>query len=245
MTNDLAKEKICVALDVDNLSDAKKIVKSLKDYVGIFKIGFQLFSKEGPRSVQSIKLMGAKVFLDLKFHDIPNTVANAAKIATRLGVDMFNMHASGGSEMMRAAVDAANEEAQKNGVPRPIILAVTVLTSINEDILAKELRVNFDVKKQVVHFAKLAQLSNVSGVVASPKEIRAIRKKCGDSFTILTPGIRPSWSAGKDDQKRITTPSDAVQLGANYIVIGRPILKAADPVDAAQKIIEEIVNNCA
>ncbi|MFZ3138993.1 MAG: orotidine-5'-phosphate decarboxylase [Thermodesulfovibrionales bacterium] len=238
-----AKEKLCLALDVDSLSEAKKIVKSLKDYVGIFKIGFQLFTKEGPKAVEAIKNIGGKVFLDLKFHDIPNTVAGAAKMATRLGVYMFNVHAAGGSEMMRAAVEAVKEESQKSSVSEPIVLAVTVLTSINDEILSKELRVNYDVRDQVVHLAKLTQSSKVHGVVASPKEITHIRKRCGDDFIILTPGIRPSWSAGKDDQKRITTPGDAIRLGANYIVVGRPILKAERPVEAAKNIVQEIAQS--
>jgi orotidine-5'-phosphate decarboxylase len=238
-----AKDRLCVALDVDSLTEAKKIVKRLKDYVGVFKIGFQLFTKEGPKAVEAIKKLGGNVFLDLKFHDIPNTVAGAARMATRLGVTMFNIHAAGGSAMMCAAVDAAGDEAVKLGVERPIILAVTVLTSINDEIIKDELCVKNNVKKQVVHLAKLAQAAKLSGVVASPKEIVAIRDECGDNFLILTPGIRPAWSAGKDDQKRITTPADAVSMGANYIVVGRPILKADKPEEAAMKILQEIVNS--
>lgn len=237
------KDSLCLALDVDRLSEAKKIVKNLKDFVGLFKIGSQLFTREGPKTVEAINNLGGKVFLDLKFHDIPNTVAHSARMATQLGVYMFNIHSAGGSDMMRAAVDAVEEESEKRNLPRPIILAVTVLTSINDDILSKELRIDYSVKSQVIYFAKLAQRAKVSGVVASPKEISAIRKACGNDFIILTPGIRPLWSASKDDQKRITTPRDAISLGADFIVVGRPILKAENPARAAEKILAEISLN--
>lgn len=237
-----AINSLCLALDVDSLSEAKKIVKRLKDYVGLFKIGSQLFTKEGPKTVEAIRDLGGKVFLDLKFHDIPNTVAHSARMATQIGAYMFNVHASGGAEMIRAAVNAVEEESEKSNVPRPIILAVTVLTSINDEILSKELRINYNVKSQVIHLAKLTQRAGASGVVASPKEISAIRRACGNDFVILTPGIRPSWSASKDDQKRITTPGEAMRRGANYIVVGRPILKASDPIDAAERILSEMAS---
>jgi orotidine-5'-phosphate decarboxylase len=234
------KNKICLALDVDSYNNAKNFVKQLKEFIGMFKIGSQLFTKEGPKIVEGVRNLGGDVFLDLKFHDIPNTVANASRMATRLGVKMFNIHASGGSEMMRAAVEAAAEESQKCNLPIPVILAVTVLTSVDDTILSKEMRVPYKVKDQVVHLAKLAQSSRVQGVVASPNEVSAIRESCGTEFVILTPGIRPTWSAGKDDQKRITTPRDAINLGADYIVIGRPILKADDPIEAAIKVLDEL-----
>lgn len=234
------KESLCLALDVDSLREATKIVKRLKDYIGLFKIGSQLFTKEGPKTVEAINNLGGNVFLDLKFHDIPNTVAHAARMVTQIGAYMFNIHAAGGSEMMRAAVEAVEEESAKRNITRPILLAVTVLTSINDEILSNELRIKHSVKSQVIHFAKLAQEAAVSGVVASPNEITVIRKACGNDFVILTPGIRPSWSIGRDDQKRITAPRDAIRLGADFIVIGRPILTAKNQVIAAEKILAEI-----
>ncbi|KJR42043.1 orotidine 5'-phosphate decarboxylase [Candidatus Magnetoovum chiemensis] len=235
-----AIKRLCVALDVDTLDDAERFADMLKECVGVFKIGKQLFTKEGPKVVNIIKDKGADVFLDLKYHDIPNTTANASREAVKLGVSMFNVHASGGSEMMRAAVEAAKEEAYKRNMPTPIILAVTVLTSINNEILSKELLINHDVNELVAHYAKLAKQSNLSGVVASPKEITSIRQACGEDFIILTPGIRPAWNLTADDQKRITTPKDAIALGADYIVIGRPILNAPSPKEACEKILEEI-----
>ncbi|MBF0343818.1 MAG: orotidine-5'-phosphate decarboxylase [Nitrospirae bacterium] len=240
MLDEKIKQRLCLALDVNTLSEAVRFVETLKDYVGLFKIGFQLFTNEGPKAVEAIKRLGGRVFLDLKFHDIPNTVAAAARMVTALGVDMFNIHASGGSEMMRAAVVAAQEETIRLGIVNPKVLAVTVLTSINDEILSKELIVSNPVRDQVVHLAMLSKEAGVSGVVASPKEIRLIRESCGAGFVILTPGIRPLWSANLDDQKRITTPQDAIALGADYIVIGRPILRSDNPVETSKQILSEI-----
>lgn len=240
MKREQSKKKLCLALDVDQLSKATDMARRLKDYVGIFKIGLQLFTKEGPKTVETIRDLGGNVFLDLKFHDIPNTVGHAVRMATKTGAYMINIHAAGGSEMMRAAVEAAEEESEKSNIPKPVILAVTVLTSTNNIILSKELRVNYEIESQVIHFAKLAQSVNVSGVVASPKEISAIRNTCGNDFIILTPGIRPAWSTAMDDQKRVTTPGEAIRLGADYIVVGRPILNADDPIKAAEKILNEM-----
>ncbi|MBF0319423.1 MAG: orotidine-5'-phosphate decarboxylase [Nitrospirae bacterium] len=235
-----AKKRLCLALDVDSLSDATRLVETLKDKVTIFKIGFQLFTKEGPEAVRAVRSIGGRVFLDLKYHDIPNTVAAAAREAVNMGVFMFNVHASGGAEMMRAAVEAATQQSQKNGTPMPIILAVTVLTSLNNEILANELNVNTNLKDHVTHLAVLAKASGLNGVVASPKEITTIREHCGHGFTILTPGIRPPWTNDADDQKRTLTPAQAIRLGADYIVVGRPILKADDPAAAADKILNDM-----
>lgn len=237
---DNVRDRVCLALDVDNLREAKRVVSLVKQYVGIFKIGSHLFTKEGPKSIEAIHRLGGKVFLDLKYHDIPNTVAQSARMATQLGVFMFNIHASGGSEMMIAASDAAEDEASKSGLSKPLILAVTVLTSISQSILSAELNVMKSVEDQVIHFAKLAKKARLSGVVASPKEITAIRKACGKKFIILTPGIRPAWSITNDDQKRVTTPREAISAGADYIVVGRPILKASNPTLAAENLLLEI-----
>jgi orotidine-5'-phosphate decarboxylase len=236
-------EKLCLALDLDCPDEALRFVNLLKDYIGFFKIGFQLFLNEGPKIINDIKKLGGRVFLDLKFHDIPNTVANAAKVATKCGVDIFNIHASGGREMMTSAVKAAKEESFKLNIKPPIILAVTVLTSLDDMILHNELHIQDNALNHVVHLAKLAKSSGIDGVVSSPKEAAAIRKNTGNDFVILTPGIRPSWSASKDDQKRITTPKQAIEEGANIIVLGRPILKADDPLEATKKILHEISNS--
>ncbi|MCI4624573.1 MAG: orotidine-5'-phosphate decarboxylase [Candidatus Magnetoovum sp. WYHC-5] len=233
------KEKLCIALDVDNIEEAIRLARVLVSSVGIFKVGKQLFTKEGPRVIKEIINIGGKVFLDLKYHDIPNTVASAAKEVVKLGVHMFNIHASGGSEMMQATVEAVNKEAQKLGTAKPLILAVTVLTSINDYMLTTELGVRRELTEHVVYLANLAKHSGINGVVASPQEIQAIRNNCGKDFIILTPGIRPLWST-KDDQKRVTTPKEAIALGADYIVVGRPILKADNPVEAANKILEDM-----
>jgi orotidine-5'-phosphate decarboxylase len=205
----------------------------------VFKVGKELFTAIGPKIVKEINNSGGKVFLDLKFHDIPNTVAKAGEAATELGVYMFNVHASGGSEMMKAVADAVKNKAAAAGKEKPIVLGVTVLTSINQDVLNNQLNVPGDVQKQVVHLALLAQKAGLDGVICSPQEIKAIRDACGENFVIVTPGIRPAWSES-NDQKRITTPRDAIEAGANYMVIGRPITKADNRIEAAKKILEEI-----
>jgi len=234
-----ARERLVLALDVDDFSSAENLVGLLKDYVGVFKVGSQLFTSEGTKIIDMITKAKARVFLDLKFHDIPNTVKGAAESATKLGVYMFNVHASGGYEMMKAAADAAIETSIKLGIKKPLILGVTVLTSINQEILEKEVGVNKAVKEHVVHLAKLAKSAGLDGVVASPHEIKDIRDACGKNFIILTPGIRP---AGEElnDQKRIMTPKQALEQGADFIVIGRPIRNAENPVEAAKNIIKEM-----
>ena len=228
-----AKDKIVIALDVDSAEKAKELVSELKDYVGVYKIN-SLFNEEGPSIVKEIVDNGGKVFLDLKYHDIPNTVANYAKAAAKMGVFMFNVHATGGFEMMKAAADAVKESEHK-----PLVLAVTVLTSIDQEALKNELNVNISVEEQVVSLAKLAKKAGMDGVVCSPKEIKLIREACGEDFVIVTPGIRTAWAA-TGDQKRITTPKDAVEAGSNFLVIGRPIVKAENRIEAAKKILKEI-----
>ena len=235
-----AKDRIVLALDVDTSDEAVALVKKLSGHVGVFKIGMQLFNTAGPNIVHRVHDLGGRVFVDLKLHDIPNTVGAAAKVLTRLNAFMFNVHAAGGREMMRQAAAASRLEAMKIGIEPPLILAVTVLTSISQPELAEELCVTgLLLEELVVKWALMAQESGLGGVVCSPQEIMPIRKACGSDFRIVTPGIRPLWSA-PNDQKRITTPRQALDLGADYMVIGRPITQAADPCAAAQKIIDEL-----
>ena len=237
-----AREKLVLALDVDNFKKAKELVGTLSDYVGVFKIGSQLFTAEGAKVVNMINEKGGKVFLDLKFHDIPNTVARAAEVAAKLGVSIFNVHTSGGYEMMKAAAEATAKTSQELCIRKPIILGVTLLTSINQEILEKEIGVKKKLKEQVVHMAKLAKAAGLDGVVASPWEIKEIRKTCGEDFVILTPGIRLAGKSS-DDQKRVMAPREAIKLGADFLVIGRPIRNASNPVEAAKEILKEMEEN--
>jgi orotidine-5'-phosphate decarboxylase len=233
------KERLVLALDVDSDTEALGLVSELKDSVGMFKVGHQLFTAYGPDIVRRIIGMGGRVFLDLKYHDIPNTVAKAAAEAVKLGVSIFNVHALGGLDMMKAAALSAGETAEKLHHPCPIVLAVTILTSMDERSLRKELKISRSLQREVGHLARLAQRAGMHGVVASPQEIKMLRKGIRGEFVILTPGVRPAWAA-KDDQKRIMTPAEAVHAGADYIVVGRPVLKAGDRRDAVKKILDEI-----
>ena len=237
-----AKERLVLALDVDNFESAEKLVEKLNNYVGVFKVGSQLFTAEGTKVIKIINKKGGKVFLDLKFHDIPNTVARAAEVATKLGVYIFDVHTSGGYEMMKAAAEASKKISLVLGVRKPLILGVTLLTSINQEILEKEIGVKNKLEEQVVRLAKLAKAAGLDGVVASPWEIKEIRKACGEDFVILTPGIRPVGKSS-DDQKRIMTPRKAIKLGSDFLVIGRPIRNASNPVEAAKEILREMEGN--
>lgn len=232
------KDKVIFALDVEHFREAQHWVALLRDQVGIFKVGKQLFTHAGPKVIDMIRGKGQKVFLDLKFHDIPNTVARAGEEATKLNVTMFNLHALGGFEMMRKTVEASRATAKGLGIPKPLILAVTILTSMDEDSL-KEVGVQVPLLEEVGRLAHLSLKAGVDGVVASPQEIGIIRQRCGEDFLIVTPGIRPP-SEKKDDQKRTMSPKEAIKAGANYLVIGRPIKDAKDPLEAIQKIIEDI-----
>ncbi|ABI68587.1 orotidine-5'-phosphate decarboxylase [Syntrophomonas wolfei] len=235
-----AQERIILALDVGSREQALALVKDLAPHVGAFKVGMQLFNSCGPSIVEEINQLGGRVFLDLKFHDIPNTVAAAGRVITRLNCFMFNVHAAGGREMMRQVVEEVKNEAKKLAVAAPLSLAVTVLTSISQEQLEEEIGVKgMKLKDLVVKWALMAKECGISGVVSSPQEIEAIRAACGPEFKIVTPGIRPAWSE-KNDQKRITTPGQALQMGADFMVIGRPITQAANPVEAALKIIGEL-----
>ena len=232
--------KIIFALDVATMEEARRFVGLLKDRVGLFKIGLELFTAFGKEAVRAVREEGGRVFLDLKLHDIPNTVSRAAEEAVKLGVDMFNLHATGGSEMMRETVQRCQKTAEKLNRPCPIILAVTVLTSLDEGNL-KEVGLTGPIPERVVRLAELAQRTGMDGVVASPREIGSIRKRCGERFVIVTPGIRPSFEpTEKDDQKRVMTPREAIAAGANYIVIGRPVRLAPDPAAAIDKVLAEI-----
>ena len=232
------KEKIIFALDVDHFREAQRWVTLLKDRIGMFKVGKQLFTHAGPKVVDMIRQKGQKVFLDLKFHDIPNTVAKAGEEATRLSVTMFDIHALGGFEMMKKTVETSRATAKSLRIPKPLVLAVTVLTSMDEGSL-KEVGVQGPVIEVVGRLSSLALKAGVDGVVASPQEIKIIRERCGEEFLIVTTGIRQP-SDKKDDQKRTLSPKEAVAAGADYLVIGRPIKEAKDPLEAIEKIIEDV-----
>jgi len=213
-----------VALDVDSYERAAKLVKELGELVDVFKVGSQLFTLVGSKIIESINARGKKCFLDLKFHDIPNTVAKAVESASALHVFMLTVHASGGAEMLRAAASVSN---------RPLLLGVTVLTSVGGDVT-----------DEVLRLAQLAKDCRLDGVIASPQEIRPLRAALGSDFLVVTPGIRPSW-AEAGDQKRVMTPSEAIAAGANYVVIGRPIVAADKPVEVAQRVTTEMARTSA
>lgn len=237
--NHYPNNRLIVALDVETAGEARELFHALKDVAGMFKIGSQLFTAAGPAVAREIVKAGGRIFLDLKFHDIPNTVAAAGVEATRLGVSIFNVHALGGSGMMRRTAEAVDETAQREGIERPSVIAVTVLTSADSATLA-EVGLTPDAEEQASRLARLAAQCGLDGVVASPREVVLIRDAVrSPQFLIVTPGVRPSGSA-PDDQKRVMTPAEAVRAGADYLVVGRPIIKAPDPVRAALQIIEEM-----
>ena len=219
--------RLMVALDVPTREQALALAAATGECAAHFKVGGRLFTAEGPDLVREIKSKGYGVFLDLKFHDIPNTVAEAAAAATGLGVDFFDVHASGGEEMMKAAVEASREEAERLGIPAPRILAITVLTSMSSTV------------DEVLALAERARNAGVDGVVSSAWEAKAVREALGTDFLIVTPGIRPSWAA-KNDQRRVATPEMAIANGADFIVVGRPITKADSPGSAAKMILDEM-----
>lgn len=233
------KSKIIAALDVPDAVEARKIVDEIGDSVGAFKIGLQLFTSAGASFVRELIDKKLQVFLDVKFHDIPNTTAKAAVEVARLGVWMFNIHAGGGGEMIRRTVEEVSEVCEKENLDRPKIIGVTVLTSSNRETL-REIGVEQEVDAQVLRLADLSAECGLDGVVASPNEVLLIRQRIeNQKFLIVTPGIRPSF-ATNNDQKRVMTPKEAVSVGADYLVIGRPILQAADKAAAIEKILGEI-----
>ena len=232
--------RILVALDVETAAQATSLSNQLRGHVGGFKVGKQLFTAEGPSIVRALSDRGDRVFLDLKFHDIPNTVAGAVAAAIATGAWMVNVHASGGRRMMEAAAEAATAAAAKQQRPRPLIIGVTVLTSLDAADL-RETGIERPVLEQVVHLATLAQDSGLDGVVASPQEISAIRDACNPDFLIVTPGIRPT--TGKptaDDQARTLGPAEAIEAGASFLVVGRPIVASTDPRAAADQMAADI-----
>jgi orotidine-5'-phosphate decarboxylase len=230
--------RILAALDVDSAYRARSLADALRGTVGGFKIGKQLFTSEGPSIVRELSARGDNVFLDLKFHDIPNTVAGAVAAAVAAGAWMVNVHAAGGRKMMQAAAQAASEAAAKAGRRRPLVIGVTVLTSL-DDLALRETGVSTPVLDHVRHLAVLAQQSGLDGVVASAHEIAAIRTACGRDFVIVTPGIRPRGQQASDDQARTMGPAEAIAAGASYLVIGRPITGDPDPRQAAIAIAAE------
>lgn len=233
------KEKLIVALDVETATEARNIVDEIGAEVGAFKIGLQLFTSAGASFVRETAEKGFRVFLDVKFHDIPNTVARASVEVARLGVWMFNVHASGGGEMMQRTAEAVSEFCEKENLAKPKIIAVTVLTSSDEETL-REIGVERAVGEQVVNLARLAAKYGMDGVVASPQETPLIRREIEKTdFLIVTPGIRPEF-ATNDDQKRVMTPKQAVAGGADFLVVGRPILQAKDRLTAVKKVLGEM-----
>jgi orotidine-5'-phosphate decarboxylase len=236
------RSSLIVALDFDSLSSALKFAKQVADLVGMFKIGNQLFTAAGPAAVKEVAALGTGIFLDLKFHDIPNTVAGAVLSAAAMtGVQLVNVHALGGKAMLEAAVQAISAGVPM-GADRPRLLAVTILTSMDQKTM-KEVGISGAPKLRVTKLAQLAKSAGVDGVVASVQEAKAIRKACGRDFLIVTPGVRPkekTASAEQDDQARTATPTEAIRAGADFLVVGRPILAAPDPRAAAQSIVEEI-----
>lgn len=234
-------DQLLIALDVESGARARQLASALRGAAGGFKIGSRLFTAEGPAIVRALTEKGDRVFLDLKFHDIPNTVATAVAAATSLGVWMVNVHAAGGTRMMQAAREAAHETAAREGREPPLVVAVTVLTSLNAETLA-ESGVTRPVVEQVIRLATLAQAAGLDGVVASPHETRTIRERCGAGFTVVTPGVRGggAGTTGKDDQERTMSPADAIAAGASYLVVGRPVIGAPDPRAAAERIASEI-----
>lgn len=238
MTHHVAyNERIIIALDVETRAQALALVRELAD-ARVFKVGLELFTAEGPELLKDIQALGKDVFLDLKLHDIPNTVAEAARIGVRHGAYMMTIHTSGGEEMMAKAAQVARAEAEKRGTRKPILLGVTILTSLKNEELAAIGMVS-DTAAQVGRLAKLAKKAGMDGVVCSAQEIELVRKDVGPEFLIVTPGIRPAWAAAQD-QKRVMTPAEAVAKGSDYLVIGRPITQAPSPREAFAKIVAEL-----
>jgi orotidine-5'-phosphate decarboxylase len=240
MSSKTASEKLIFALDMGKgLDEAMSWVRLLTGHVGVFKVGKEAFTRFGPRLVQEIQATGSRVFLDLKFHDIPNTVARAAEGAVELGVAMFNIHTLGGMAMMEETAKAVQAMARQRDLPVPLVLGVTVLTSLNDEDLQR-LGFSCSTGELVLRLARMAQDAGLSGVVASAQDVEAIREACGKDFVIVTPGIRGVGGVAGDDQKRVLTAGEAIRRGSDYLVVGRPIQTAKDPVAAADELCREI-----
>jgi len=233
-------EKLILAIDLPEHDYALELIDKFDEYIDVFKVGLELFTSCGPKIVEDINKKGKKVFLDLKFHDIPNTVSKAAIAAARIGVHMLNLHASGGLEMMKRCRDSVIEVCLKENLDRPKLLGVTVLTSITREVLRDELGIQYGLRTHVRHLSALALKAGFDGVVASAREVEVIRNHCGTGFLIVTPGIRPSWTP-PDDQKRTMTPKEAIRAGADYLVMGRAILQQPDPLKAIELINLEVL----
>lgn len=236
-----AASRVMVALDYDGTAEAQRLIEQLEGIPCYMKVGMQLFYAGGPSFIRELKERGYSVFLDVKMHDIPNTVKGGANSIAKLGVDMFNVHAAGGKKMMQAAIEGVEAaRAADPWLPRPVIIAVTQLTSTNNEVMNEEIGIPGTVEETVVRYAKLTQEAGLDGVVASPHEVKSIKAACGDSFSTVTPGIRPK-GAPLQDQSRVMTPAEAMRHGTDYIVVGRPITEAGDPRAALLSIIEELM----
>lgn len=235
----LAKDRIILALDVDTKEQARELVVELKDYVGTFKVGLQLFTSVGPDIFKIINEEGGRIFFDGKFHDIPNTVARSCANVIKNGVNFFNLHIQGGSKMLSSSVKLSKETAKKMGVEKPTILGITLLSSFGQRTLTEELCVKTNITDYVSSLALVAQEAGLDGVVADASDAKKIRQVCGEDFIILCPAIRPTWSI-VNDQVRVVTPTDAIRANVDYMVIGRPITSATDRIAATQLILDEI-----
>ena len=234
------KPEIIVALDFKDFDSAENIVEKLDNSIDYYKVGLEAFVSFGTELINLLKSKDKKIFLDLKFHDIPNTVSAVALASLKYGVDIINLHIQGGTEMMKTTVNAINEKCEKENIKKPLIIGVTLLTSLDTDYF-KEYNINFDdTLEYVLHLAELAKNSGLDGVVSSAKETKAIKDKLGESFITVTPGIRPKFAVA-NDQKRVVTPKDAKELGTDFMVIGRPITQAKNPVEAVKLIKEELI----
>lgn len=234
-----AKDRIILALDIDNLEDVVKYVDLLKEYVGFFKVGLPLFTSCGYKAVDIIKEHGGKVYFDGKFQDIPNTMAQACTNLMKKGVDFFNISASGGSKMLVSTINECKKYAEKENLEPPVILAVTLLSSFGQKTLTNELGVEMNISNYVLKLSKIAKEAGLSGVIAPDTDAKQIKEELGKDFMVVCPAVRPTWAA-VDDQIRIVSPTDAIKAGADFIIIGRPITHAADPTVAAKLIINEI-----
>lgn len=239
--NRKAKDYLVLALDVDTIEEARILVKELKDYVGTFKVGLQLYMSAGPDVIKMIYEEGAKIFFDGKFFDIPNTVAKASANLVKLGVSSFNVHIQGGSKMLTTTVKVVKETAKKYGIEKPTILGATTLTSCGQRTLTEELKINMNIDEYIIYLAKLAKNSGLDGVIATTTDASKFKQECGQDFIVMCPATRPTWSV-VNDQVRVITPTDAIKAGVDYMVIGRPITAAEDRVSAANLILDEIEN---